>query len=216
VADIFLDEFNGPPGSVVGHDAGGGHLWAAPFAGGSRLLLSGFGSLMPPVGYGDAQIRIPELAGQSEYEIEMRFGGPLSDIIEVEYGAQSVGDLMPGNFYINISNTGCSVRWYTEDPNQNFTWPESIVEDTTILFRFTSGSVPRLSVFFEGNLAFSYGASDRTLDDHIWKMATSSDSNMNLLSFRAGTPTPPEPSDFWTAFVGTSATVSDPAPPPEA
>ncbi|MDQ8046906.1 MAG: hypothetical protein REI11_20040 [Patulibacter sp.] len=217
MADLFLDEFNGPPGSVAGHDAGGGHLWAAPFTGGDRLFLSGFGSLVaPPGSFGDAQIRISEFASADEYELELKFGGPLTDTLEVEYGVQSVGDLTPGNYYINISNAGCSVRWYTKDPNQNFSWPDTIVENTTITFRFTNGAAaPRLTCLYEGEFAFAYGTSDFVMADHIWKMATG-DAAFALLSLRAGTPTPPEPSAFWTSLVGATATLADPAPPPEA
>lgn len=216
MADLFLDEFNGAPGTLVGHVAGD-YVWEAPFVSGQRLLLSGFGSVIPPFsGSGDAQIQIFDFASADEYGIELTFGGPLADLLEIEYGVQSVGDLTPGNWYINISNTGCEVRWYTEGSVQSFTWPDTIIDGTTVRFHFRSNEEPRLITYYEGEQTFSYGASDRVMDAHVWRMSASSDSNLALMSMRAYTADPPAPSEFWTELVGTTATVGDPAPPPEA
>lgn len=214
MADLFLDEFNGPPGTLVGHDAGNDHVWAAPFVSGQRLLLSGFGSVIPPFsGAGDAQVPLYEFGGAEECGVELTFGGPLTDLLEIEYGVQSVGDLTPGNWYINISNTGCEVRWYTEGPVQMFTWPDSIINGSTVRFHFRANENPRLTAYFEGEEIFSYGSSDRVMDGHNWRMNASSDSSLNLSSMRAYTSEPPPPSDFWTDLVGTTATIGDPPEP---
>lgn len=197
MADIFLDSFDGAAGTIVGHDAGAGHVWAAPFVGEPNLRLSGTGTLLPPVsGSGDGQVRIPEFIGEDKWDIEFTFGGPLTAIVQNEYGVQTVGDLTPGNWYINFTATGGTVRWYTEGGTSEFFWPDAITAGTKVRLRFNVGAGPNVTIFFDEAEVIAYGDSPTVMGDHIWRISAGSDSSMILSSMRAAIPEPP-PTGAW-------------------